>query len=127
MSGGRFAAAAAATLRADWQRWVGDVLLHNYLRQQQHVGGKNSSSSGGDGGSTLLSFSFVTGAVSVPADHQTMGYRLLRPAILRAAGQFSETAPGGSNLRVSAAWHRRRRPPCRPVLPCTALPCGVRC
>ncbi|KAI3429433.1 hypothetical protein D9Q98_005527 [Chlorella vulgaris] len=69
----------------DWQAWVRDGLLHSYLRQGAAGGGRNAS------GSAQLLFSFNAADTSVPAEQRTVGYRLLRPAILRTAGLFADT------------------------------------
>jgi len=50
---------------------VGSVLLPSYLKQPL---GSNSSS----GSANTLLFSFSPAAASVPADQQSIGYRLLR-------------------------------------------------
>ncbi|KAL4447646.1 hypothetical protein ABPG75_004865 [Micractinium tetrahymenae] len=79
-----------------WQRWVGDVLLHSYLAQPV------ANASGAANDPTVRLFSFNPGKVSVPDAQQTMGYRLLRPAILRAAGLFPDHTSGANNMQVEA-------------------------
>lgn len=79
-----------------WQRWVGDVLLPAFLAQPV------ANASGAANDPTVRLFSFNPAKVSVPEAQQTIGYRLLRPVILRAAGLFPDRTSGANNMQVEA-------------------------
>lgn len=80
----------------EWKAWVGGSLIRPYLKQNpaKAAGGSNStgrdSSSSSNPAAAQLLFSFFPDGASVPAANQSIGYRLLRPAILKAGGLFTQ-------------------------------------